>query len=107
MLPSIHKSMFNPLAKRPGRGEGGPVGGVGYETIPSRDGEQRGDKGDRGILKINLLWGRHLLPAAEGTATEDGEQSREVRERQKERGTLWQGMSLKFIERSMFRQAGH
>lgn len=42
VLPSIHKSMFNPLAKRPGRGEGGPVGGVGYETVPWRDGEERG-----------------------------------------------------------------
>lgn len=53
---SIHKSMFNPLAKRLGRGEGGPVDGVGYETIPLRDGEEREDKGNRGILKINLLW---------------------------------------------------
>ena len=98
--------MFNPLAKRPGRGEGGPVDGVGYETIPSRDGEEREDKGNRGILKINLLWWRHLLPAAGGTAIESGECSREVswRERERERQRRWQEMSVKFIVGGIFRQ---
>lgn len=40
--PPFHQSMFNPLAKRPGRGEGGPGGRAASETIPSRDERTKG-----------------------------------------------------------------
>lgn len=43
--------MFNPLAKRPGRGEGGPGGRAGEESTPSREERRERTKGTGESLK--------------------------------------------------------
>ncbi|TNN70710.1 hypothetical protein EYF80_018993 [Liparis tanakae] len=68
--------MFNPLAKRPGGGEGGPVGGAGCETIPSSDGEPRGQR-EQGNPQNKPPPVKASPPCCQGTAIEEDEQTRE------------------------------
>lgn len=76
--PSIHKSMFNPLTKRPGRGEGGPGGGAGYETIR----REEVDKRERGNPQNKPPLVKASPPCCySGTASEEEERRRGVRER--------------------------